>query len=121
CAGMREPLATGLFHTPSAMRLPIDQHGLLTATVSSELVVLGDVGVCVVEQVATGRTMVFLQNLADSDSNLTVTLVSVRPAVVADFFDDGVDVSHDPANDDGSVFRRVLVEDLGQRADVRIG
>jgi hypothetical protein len=74
----------------------------------------------VIEQVPGCRQAILLERLADGDAHESVAFLCGGPAVVADLFDDGVDVGDHPADDDGNVLGRILVEDLGERSDVRV-
>ena len=80
----------------------------------SDSVVLGDVGVRLVEQISGRRQPVLvLQKQPKLSLEFARGLVGVGPPFERKVLDERVDVTNDVADDDGGLRRGVLLENLG--------
>jgi hypothetical protein len=84
------------------------------------LVVLSDVGVGVVEEGPAFGELVFLEDESDLFAGFAVAGLAFVPAGVGHVLGDGVDVAYEVGDGDGCVGGFVLLDDLGERADVGV-
>ena len=96
----------------SASRLPSTS----TFVVREALVVLGDVRVRAVEELAGRLEPVLLERLPDLELHGAIALATRLPAGEADAHNDSVDLLHDALDDLRRNVGLVLLEDLRERA-----
>ena len=82
---------------------------------------LADVGVRAVVELAHGGQRVVREHQSELPPHLAVAGLARLPAGAADGTDDGVDLLDDVLDQRGCVLGCVLLEDLGERALVRVG
>jgi len=109
---------TSWIHQPDpAARSTVAQ---MAAVVASVVVVLADVGVRPVVELAGRRQGVVAKDEPELLSDLTVAGQALLPAGAADRPDDRVDLLDDVLDDHGPARRRVFGQDLRERTAIRI-